>query len=523
MHQNTPIEDAGPGTAEPADTGRGDAGREDARIVVPLANAEATERLGADLALALELGDCVHLRGDLGAGKTTLARGLLRALAEAEIDVPSPTFTLVQAYEGRLPALHADLYRVENSNDVTELGLDEALDDGVVLVEWPERGADATPLATLVVSLEDADGGRVATISGPAADRAERSLLVRAFLELLGRGEAERRHLTGDASARSYETLPDGTERPRIVMNAPAAPDGPPVHGGRSYSAVAHLAEDVRPFVALATALRERGYHAPRVHAADMDAGLLLIENLGAGTIAEGGKPLEERYEIAADLLADLHREPWSPRLPLPDGTEHTVPPYDRGAWTVEVSLLADWYGRDVLDRELTQGERDEYEALWNDLVDRLEAEPATLVLRDFHSPNIVWRPEAEGRDRVGLIDFQDALMGPGAYDLASLAQDARVDVPADMERRLVERYCLARFPEPDADTVHAFREAYAVCALQRASKILGIFVRLDLRDNKPLYRAHLPRIRAYAERTLRHPRLTEIAGFYARVFGIGA
>ena len=453
----------------------------------------ATERLGADLAQALRPGDCVYLHGDLGAGKTALARGLVRALADPHEEVPSPTFTLVQHYDGRVPVLHSDLYRIADPREVDELGLDEALDAGIVLVEWPGRGGDALPPPTLEVELEPVEDatqgdGRNARLWGPVLDRAKRSLRVRAFLAALGRADAPRRHLTGDASARSYETVPDGSALPPVLMNAPATPDGPAVHDGLPYSRVAHLAEDVRPFVALATALSRRGFAAPRVFAADMDAGLLLIENLGQGTIVEDGRPVPERYEASARLLARLHGMEWPREFALPDGGTHRVPDFDRGAIQVEVSLLADWYARDVLHRDLSPAERNRFVALWDVLAARLEREPPTLVLRDFHSPNIVWRDERTGDERIGLIDFQDAVFGPAAYDLASLAQDARVDVSPELEARLLDSYCDERWGDASEaqGARDALRETYAIAAAQRASKILGIFVRLDLRDGKP-------------------------------------
>ena len=506
-------------------------------LSVPLADAAATERLGADLAVILKAGDLVLLRGDLGAGKTTLARGLVRHLAGEAVDVPSPTFTLVQPYETAPRVLHADLYRIADPAELAELGLDEALESGVVLVEWPERGGDALPEPSLRVELEDHDvdgsvdgeGGRIAHLSGSALPRAQRTLMLRAFLHAVGRGDAVRHHLTGDASTRAYETVreiveggrPDPDETlPPILMNDPAQPDGPPLANGLPYSRIAHLAEDVRPFVAVGAELRRRGLAAPRIHAADMEAGIVLLENFGTGTVLRDGAPDPERYRACAAMLAE--RMDWNLReptltLPLPDGTTHTVLPYDRGAMGVEVDLLADWYVRDVHGRDLSSDERDTFHGLWAAVFDRLEAGPRTLVLRDFHSPNIVWRDWLRDERRIGIIDYQDALVGPHAYDLASLAQDARVDVPPELEAALVDHYCAHR---TDFDE-EAFRETYAMVAAQRASKILGIFVRLDLRDGKPHYRQHLPRMRGYIARSLLHPALAELRTFYAQVFAL--
>jgi tRNA threonylcarbamoyladenosine biosynthesis protein TsaE len=134
---------------------------------VPLPGLAATQALGARIAASLRVGDAVALQGDLGAGKTTLARAILHALGVTE-EVPSPTFTLVQHYETpSLNVRHYDLYRIENPAEIEELGLDEALDDGAALIEWPERALAWMPADRLHVSLSLKDGKRRAEVSGP--------------------------------------------------------------------------------------------------------------------------------------------------------------------------------------------------------------------------------------------------------------------------------------------------------------------------------------------------------------------
>jgi len=134
---------------------------------VPLADLAATEALGARIAAALSVGDAVALEGDLGAGKTTLARAILHGLGVTE-EVPSPTFTLVQYYETpKLNVRHYDLYRIEKPEEVDELGLDEALDDGAALIEWPERALAWLPADRLHIAMAMKDGMRRARISGP--------------------------------------------------------------------------------------------------------------------------------------------------------------------------------------------------------------------------------------------------------------------------------------------------------------------------------------------------------------------
>lgn len=482
-----------------------------------LADETATARLGDDIAAALKPGDLVFLVGDLGAGKTSLARAIIRALADdAALDVPSPTFTLVQPYEARLPVLHVDLYRIGDATEVAELGLDDALRDGVALVEWPERGEGVLATPSLVVWLAEMDTGRQARIEGSEAmlERLARSFEIRAFLEVSGAFDATRRHLTGDASARAYETVATAGSKPRILMNSPRRPDGPPIRDGLPYSRIAHLAETVVPFVAINRALLDNGFAAPRIDAVDLDRGLLLIENLGVDGILDAERrPIADRYVATGELLADFHKRSWPREIAVAPGVMHHVPAYDRRALLIETELVLDWYFPFAVGREPTAAERQSFTAAWNAVLDGIADAEQSLVLRDYHSPNIIWREDRTGLDRIGLIDFQDAVFGPAAYDLASLAMDARVTIDPTLERRIVEAYLDAR-RAPDFDR-NAFLRAYAVMAAQRNAKILGIFVRLDRRDGKPAYLRHLPRIRDYLGRALAHEVLGPVAAFF--------
>jgi tRNA threonylcarbamoyl adenosine modification protein YjeE len=485
-----------------------------------LPNERATAQLGEDIAMALRTGDVLALSGDLGAGKTTLARGLIRAIAEdASLDVPSPTFTLVQSYETRVPIHHFDLYRLASPSELGELGLDEMLMTGAALMEWPERAGDRLPNGTIEVELTHHGGGRHARIagSGSAFERIARSLAMRGFLAEAGWGEAERRYFTGDASARSYETVTLPGEEPRVLMNSPRLVLGPPVRDGKPYAVIAHTAQSVSAFVAIDRALAEGGVSVPEIYARDLDRGFLLISHLGQENFLDaGGQPVPERYAAAAELLAGIHARKWDARLEVAPGMFHEVPPFDRDAMMIEAELLVDWYVPYATGKPAGETLRSGFRAAWNALFDRLERAERSLMLRDFHSPNIIWRGDRRGHDRLGVVDFQDALIGPSAYDVASLAMDARVTVPPAIERTIVEAYVAAR-REQDGFDEERFAEAYAIMATQRNSKILGIFVRLNERDGKPAYLKHLPRIRNYLERALAHPALAELHGFYER------
>ena len=480
----------------------------------------ATSRLGEDVAMALRPGDVVALSGDLGAGKTTLARGLVRALAgDPGLDVPSPTFTLVQSYQARVPVHHFDLYRLSAASELDELGLDEALAEGAVLIEWPERAGPRLPESPLRLELCHRNDGRLARIdgSGPAFDRLARSLAMRDFLSAHGWGEAGRRHFAGDASARSYEIASRPGVQPRLLMNSPPLQPGPPVRGDRSYAEIAHTARSAAAFVAVDRALARGGVAVPEIFAQDLDQGFLLIEHLGdEGVLDPAGGPRADRYEAAASLLAAIHGQSWPRRMEAAPGVYHDVPPFDRDAMLIEVELLLDWYVPHVSGNAAGEALRQEFRTAWNAALDRLSGGEVSLVLRDFHSPNIIWRAGRKGHDRLGILDFQDALIGPPAYDVASLAMDARATVPPGIEQATVEAYAGARARAGPFDR-EAFREAYAVMAAQRNSKILGIFVRLDRRDGKPDYLRHLPRIRDYLGRAFAHPALADLADLYRR------
>jgi N-acetylmuramate 1-kinase len=299
-------------------------------------------------------------------------------------------------------------------------------------------------------------------------------------------------------------------------MNSPRRPDGPPVRNGLPYSAIAHLAEDVKPFVAIANGLRERGFSAPAIYASDLEDGFLILEDLGGEGVVAGDPPapIASRYAAAVDVLIELH-EQWLPDvLPVTPKITHSIPPYDMDALLIEVELLPDWY-LPYRDAPVTAARRETYLALWRDaLAPALDA-PRTWVLRDFHSPNLLWLPNRADGAQIGILDFQDAMMGPGAYDLASLLQDARVDVSEDLELELLGRYVRARREADEGFDIPGFVRIYSTLAAQRASKILGIFARLDRRDGKPQYLRHLPRVWNYLQRSLAHPDLARLEAWY--------
>ena len=315
----------------------------------------------------------------------------------------------------------------------------------------------------------------------------------RAFAARAGWGDAARRPLAGDASARRYERLTRG-DTTAILMDDP-----PPGHA-------------IGPFVRIARLLRGMGYSAPEIFDSDEVLGFALLEDLGDDTFSAllagpDASSLERTlYDAATDVLINLHRRPVPPDLPG----------YDPAWLMSDASLFLETAIGDTAKSAMAA----EFETAWRGPLEEAAQGPAVLCLRDFHAGNLMWLPArgdggcgTSGVGRVGLLDFQDARAGSAAYDLVSLLQDARRDLGAGLEAAMVARYLNA---SPNLDKA-AFRAAYAILGAQRAVRIIGVFHRLAKRDSKPAYLAHLPRLWRHLDADLVHPSLAPVRAWFDR------
>ncbi len=315
-----------------------------------------------------------------------------------------------------------------------------------------------------------------------------RDALIVALLDGAGWSGAVRETLAADASFRRYDRIRLGDRR-AVLM------DAPPEH------------EDIAPFIDLARHLRGLGYSAPEPISADLDAGLLLLEDLGDDTFTRllaGDADERSLYLLATDLLIDLHRKPREQCV------FDALPPYSDRLFLDEAALLADWYFPAALGETLAADTRASYVAAWRSVLPLARAVPETLVLRDYHVDNLL---RIDGRDGIaacGLLDFQDAVAGPVSYDFVSLVEDARRDVPLALVEELRRRYLDA---VPHTDT-NDFDRSCAILGAQRHCKVIGIFTRLCVRDGKPGYLDHIPRVWRLLEAALRHPALAGIAAW---------
>ena len=303
------------------------------------------------------------------------------------------------------------------------------------------------------------------------------------FLAAHGWEGCEIRPLAGDASFRRYFRLVHGDRR-AVLM------DAPPPH------------ENPAPFIAVAEWLAEAGLSAPRIHARDVERGLLLLDDLGDDRLREALDAAPDRegelYALAVDLLVHLHALPPMPGL-RPHGPEQ---------WMGELQLFLDWYCPAVG----VEVDAEAYRAAWREVLDPVAADglgPVT-VLRDYHAENIMLVAGRSGIAHFGLLDFQDAVAGHPAYDLVSVLEDARRDVSPAIERAMIGRYMAATGQGP------AFETAYWALAAQRNTRIIGVFARLWRRDRKPYYMGFQPRMWGLLERDLEHPGLEPVRAWFA-------
>ena len=425
-----------------------------------------TAALGRALAGLLGPGTVLLMSGPIGSGKSHLARALIRARLGEAVEVPSPTFTLVQTYPGTPEIWHADLYRLTHPDEVLELGLEDAFSTAICLVEWPDRLGKATPPGAHRLTFTTQGEGRRLQVSPGIAGlpQAFRDMQAEDFLARQGLAEAPRKALGGDASARRYTRLPG-----LLLMDAPK--DQP---------------DRTEDFTRIAKHLRDLGLSAPLVPAEDQARGFLLVEDLGPNlypqAIAQDPGLQTTLYETATDVLRHLQAHPAPPGLPNLTAAD----------WAEAAALALDHYAP-----ASPQARADFTGVLTETLA--LADGPRVLILRDYHAENLLWL-DRTGLARVGILDFQLAQMGQPGYDLISLTQDARRDVSPELEAHLIDRF--DRSPD--------FAAACAAIGAQRALRILGIFARLS-QQGKPRYLDLVPRVRGHLARNLAHPALAPL------------
>lgn len=313
----------------------------------------------------------------------------------------------------------------------------------------------------------------------------QRHAQIETFLSTQGLAGSPRRQIAGDASFRRYERIVTPEGQAIVLMDAPPEK------------------EDVRPFLAVQSCLHGAGYSVPGVLAKDVENGFLLLEDLGDASftrvLAESPNREEALYGAAVDALADLYAR----------GTAVAsgVPAYDMPLLEREAVLLAEWFLPLVMGAERAKRVGQEFMEVMLAALKASDLTPRVLVHRDYHADNLFWLAErSPAIARVGMLDFQDAVLGRPAYDLVSLLEDARRDVST-----AVVEASLRRFVQATGESPEALAAEFALYGAQRNAKILGIFARLRLRDGKPRYLSLIPRVWAHFMRDISHPSLAPL------------
>jgi len=323
-----------------------------------------------------------------------------------------------------------------------------------------------------------------------AAQRPDRGPEMDIFLAQIGWQGAQRLKLAADASFRRYERV-TYQETVAVLMDAP-----PPW-------------EDVRPFMAVTQQLADFGMSVPKIIAADEKNGFLLLEDLGDASftwlLKANPKREADVYRAATDALVVISKAGHKRMGHL----SQALKPYDMAVYLREAALLVEWFFPQMMGIEKAKALRDEYLTLWETIIAAAQLQQSCLVHRDYHADNLFWLANHKGYKAVGMLDYQDALLGDPAYDLASLLEDARRDVGAETVAR-----CLEHFIDAMGEDEEAFTKRYSVLAAQRNAKIIGIFMRLCVRDGKAHYLDYLPRVWTHFMHDLNHPALLPMRHF---------
>ncbi len=303
------------------------------------------------------------------------------------------------------------------------------------------------------------------------------------FINNIAWGDAESVVVAGDASHRSYDRLTKQDGKTAILMNSP------PEKG-----------EDVKPFIKILNHLRDNGLEAPALLDSDLENGFLLLEDLGDDLfvrMCQTSPELEEDlYKAAIDALVQLHAA----------SNPKDTAAYDLDAYLHETDLVTDWYLPSISGQVTTYALTKSYRAEVTAVCEAIKTPHPVLVLRDYHAENLLWLPDRSGVKNIGLLDFQDALIGHPAYDLVSLLEDARRDTSKELQASMKDY-----FIKKSKASKNAFNYAYAALGAQRNLKIIGIFARLCVRDSKPHYVDLIPRVWAHLQNDLSHPDLASL------------
>ena len=447
------------------------------------------------IAPIFEKGDLLALNGEIGSGKTTLTKHLINYLTATRIDeINSPTYNLCQTYSNEdLIISHYDFYRLDYLQEIEELDINDSIKNNFTIIEWANKFSSILPKDHIEIQIDNKSDKREYKIlfHGEYAKKIAGHKNRLSFLSNSNLNIKKITNMRGDASKRKYFRVNDGKEN-FVLMDA-------------SEDSIKKntTSKTITDFIIFRQYLEDIGLRVPKIYEFDIQKQLILEEDLGLTTYDELYSKLsfQDLINPAIESLLILVHSNYKNINDL-DGKAFEPQNFDEKVFINESKIFIDYYWPYVKNSICPEEEKYEFLSIIENIYSDLSTDK-TLVLRDYHSPNLHYLQNEKGHKKCALIDFQDALLGHPLYDLVSLAQDARFTISEDQERYIVDTF-KDKFLFNDFQlSKSSFNEQYKILAIQRSLKILGIFARLSLLEGKNNYIIHMPRVLDYIRRSM--------------------
>lgn len=461
-----------------------------------------------ELSVMLKPGDVIALNGQIGSGKTTFAKLLINSLTETPLDeISSPTFNLYQTYEsGALEIAHYDFYRIESEIELSEIDLSDSFENKICIIEWADKYSKILPEDRIEILIECQDVDRIYKVKplGKCREILDNLNKIKNFLNDLDINFTRLEKLPGDASKRKYFRV-TGLKDNMILMDATQENDTRSKTG---------LSQGIDDFIIIGEYLDSINVRVPKLIARNKTDALLLEEDLGERCYltAVNRESYKKLYKPAIETLIHISNIKHPKNISI-NANAHYMRDFDLDIYLNEAEIFIDYYWPFVNGKICSEDQKQEFIHIMKKAYSDLTNDK-TLMLRDFHSPNLLFLENEKGYKKCAIIDFQDALLGHPLYDLVSLTNDARLTINEDHEKYLIELYKADfRFNDYQFDKL-SFMEQYHILGVQRSIKILGIFARLAILENNHTYLSHMPRIINYIKRIMYSSNLKELTNW---------
>ena len=469
-------------------------------------NLSDLEKLAKELVPLLNEGGVMTLNGQIGAGKTTLAKLIIQELTQTPLeDIVSPTFNLYHTYNrDNLEIAHYDFYRIESEIELLEIDLNESLTDKICIIEWADKFRDLLPKDRIEIFIKCKKNERVYRINplGKFREVVSNRAKIENYLGGLDINFTELQRLPGDASKRNYYRVmsPDNT---MILMDATQE---------SNIKSKTGLSNGIDDFIKIQKYLDSIDVRVPKLIVRNGIDNILLEEDLGGYSYADmlTKENYQKLYNPAIKTLIHISNIN-HPKNISTDSNPHYLKEFDLDVYLNEAEIFIDYYWPFIHGKQCNADKKQEFTNVMGEVYSNL-TDDKTLMLRDFHSPNLLFLENENGFRKCAVIDFQDALFGHPLYDLVSLTNDARISIDEHQEKYLIDLY-KKDFPFNNFqfDSL-SFIEQYHILGVQRSIKILGIFARLAILETNQNYLVHMPRVICYIKRIMQSGSIQTLA-----------